>query len=231
MIVGPSARSTAWEAFFAALRRSAQPLTRLIDGEDDMGSAFFEIETYINGLYLAKEQAAEMRRHSVALNDPQVKDMAANVRWLEATSAPFRVALGPRQNELSLGLLRWMRRACLSAVLGAGVTMDTGVHHGPSWSNTCFWSCSTGAISGRDDLVRLGTAARSTFHRTTAMFTFSVRRPNPFDCRPVSRSWREQFLPAFRPERWDQRPDARSTTMPGLPRPVSLHRRHCISLR
>jgi hypothetical protein len=129
MIVGPSARSTAWEACFAAPRRSAQPLTRLIDGEDDIGSAFFEIETYINGLYLEKEQAAEMRRHSVALNDPQVKDIAANARWLEATSAPFRVALGPRQNEMSLGLLRWMRRACLSAVLGAGVTMDTG---GPS---------------------------------------------------------------------------------------------------
>ena len=28
MIVSPSARSTAWEAFFAAPRRSAQPLTR-----------------------------------------------------------------------------------------------------------------------------------------------------------------------------------------------------------
>jgi hypothetical protein len=71
------------------------------------------------------------------------------------------------------GVLR--RSSSLSAILGAGVTMDAGAHHGPSWSNIC---CRSGretsrsrVVSGTDDLFRLGRDGSVHSHRATVMFS------------------------------------------------------------
>jgi hypothetical protein len=129
--VGPSRRSAHWREFFGAPQWDPADLHALIDA-DAAGAAFFEIETYINGLYVAAERERALRRElgAPAEADPHTR-ATIKARWLRASSAAARAALGPAQRELNLGLMRWMRRAsCLSVVVGAGVTMDAG---GPSW--------------------------------------------------------------------------------------------------
>ncbi|HCN66860.1 MAG TPA: SIR2 family protein, partial [Candidatus Accumulibacter sp.] len=46
MIVGPSKRRRDWASFFAARHWQPEEFARLVEG-DEIGSAFFEIETQI----------------------------------------------------------------------------------------------------------------------------------------------------------------------------------------
>jgi len=132
MIVGPSKRRREWTGFFAARRWRPEEFARLVES-DEIGSAFFEIETQINGLYRAHQLAqASRRRAGHPADDEHPGEGALKARWLTAAFEPFRSALGPLQRELDLGLMRWIRRAsCLSVVIGSGATMDAG---GPSWA-------------------------------------------------------------------------------------------------
>ena len=132
MIVGPSNKHADWDDFFSARRWEPAEFARLIEG-DDIGAAFFEIETQINGLYRAVQRAQALASQLNLPVDPErVDEVKLKARWLVANSEPFREALGPLQRDLDLGLMQWIRRAsCLSVVIGAGVTMDAG---GPSWS-------------------------------------------------------------------------------------------------
>jgi hypothetical protein len=161
IVVGPSKNQAAWREFFTARSWKSVDLARLME-TDSPGAAFFEIETYINGMY----RSLELRQ---ALNLPLdrgvVEEIEAKATWLASNAEPFRRALGPRQRELDLGLMRWMRRAsCLSVVIGAGATMDAG---GPSWA----------------ELVRrLLVIALERGHEITEM------RPDP-ESTPDSRSW------------------------------------------
>jgi len=131
MIVGPSKKRSNWRDFFTAQRWEPAEFAGLVEG-DDIGAAFFEIETQINGLYRALQRAQAMASQlNLSFNPEPVREVEFKARWLVAHSEPFREALGPLQRHLDLGLMRWMRRAsCLSVVIGAGVTMDAG---GPSW--------------------------------------------------------------------------------------------------
>jgi len=132
MIVGPSKRHRDWATFFAAQRWQPEDFARLVES-DEIGSAFFEIETQINGLYRALQLAHPgQHRFAPATAGEILGEAAFKARWLSAAFEPFRAALGPLQRDLDLGLMRWMRRAsCLSVVIGAGATMDAG---GPSWA-------------------------------------------------------------------------------------------------
>ena len=131
MLVGPSKKRSNWRDFFTAQRWEPAEFAGLVEG-DDIGAAFFEIETQINGLYRAVQRAQAMASQlNLSFNPERVREVEFKARWLVAHSEPFREALGPLQRHLDLGLMRWMRRAsCLSVVIGAGVTMDAG---GPSW--------------------------------------------------------------------------------------------------
>ena len=132
MIVGPSKRRRDWASFFAARHWQPEEFARLVEG-DEIGSAFFEIETQINGLYRARQLAHDSQRQAGPPVDGQhLGEGAVKARWLTASFEPFRAALGSQQRDLDLGLMRWIRRAsCLSVVIGAGATMDAG---GPSWA-------------------------------------------------------------------------------------------------
>jgi hypothetical protein len=131
LVVGPSARRADWQKFFAARKWEPTEFAQLIRS-DSIGAAFFEIETQINGLYSAAEQALTLQqRFGIAVDQARLGEIRFKARWLNANAEPLRQALGPRQRDLDLGLMGWMRRAsCLSAVIGAGATMDAG---GPSW--------------------------------------------------------------------------------------------------
>ncbi|TLD46055.1 MAG: hypothetical protein FAZ92_01663 [Accumulibacter sp.] len=132
MIVGPSKRRRDWASFFASRHWQPEAFARLVEA-DEIGSAFFEVETQINGLYRARQLAhARQRQAGPPVDGEHLGEGAVKARWLTASFEPFRAALGPRQRDLDLGLMRWIRRAsCLSVVIGAGATMDAG---GPSWA-------------------------------------------------------------------------------------------------
>jgi hypothetical protein len=132
MIVGPSKRRRDWASFFAARRWQPEEFARLVES-DEIGSAFFEIESQINGLYRAVQMAQAGQRQAGPRADGDcLGEQALKARWLSAAFEPHRAALGPQQRDLDLGLMRWIRRAsCLSVVIGAGATMDAG---GPSWA-------------------------------------------------------------------------------------------------
>jgi hypothetical protein len=131
MVVGPSRQHAAWQAFFAARSWDPTDFARLIES-DEIGRGLFEVETMINGLYRAVEQAYTLKQTiNIPINTDAIEQVKLKARWLDANSQRYRAALGPQLRELDLGVLRWIRRAsCLSAVIGAGVTMDAG---GPSW--------------------------------------------------------------------------------------------------
>ncbi|HJQ70577.1 MAG TPA: SIR2 family protein [Blastocatellia bacterium] len=133
MDVGPSKKSSNWNAFFAAQRWDPDDFARLVE-DDDIGAAAFEIETQINGMYRSALMAQEMAsKFNLQIDlERQLDEMRFKAEWLSANFERFRKAIGPSQRELDLGLMRWMRRAaCLSIVIGAGATMAAG---GPSWA-------------------------------------------------------------------------------------------------
>jgi hypothetical protein len=74
MIVGPSKRHRDWATFFAAQRWQPEDFARLVES-DEIGSAFFEIETQINGLYRAVQLAHpgqhQASRHATAGEMPR----------------------------------------------------------------------------------------------------------------------------------------------------------------
>lgn len=116
--VEPSARSADWDR--ATTGADDALLAQLIASEPP-GQAHFHLMVQINGLY----RACQLAGLPPAAVRPKVE------RVLPAL-ARVRGTLGPlQQRDLDLGLLRWIRRAsALSAVIGAGATMDAG---GPSW--------------------------------------------------------------------------------------------------
>jgi hypothetical protein len=127
--VGPSKHQDAWLDFLGADTYDEARFEELV-GSESIGVALFQIEAAIDGLH----QHAEMRNERAAegwlLNN---RDPVGLARWLSEHAEPHRVRLGPRQTELDLGMMRWMRRAsCLGLVLGAGVTMNADPA-GPSW--------------------------------------------------------------------------------------------------
>lgn len=132
MYVGPSQHAAAWRAFFTARSWDPQAFADLVE-RDEPGAACFEIETQINGLYRSLQMSQALaQRFGLALDADRAGEVELKARWLSANAEPFRAALGPAQRELDIGLMQWMRRAaCLSVVIGAGVTMDAG---GPSWA-------------------------------------------------------------------------------------------------
>lgn len=132
MYVGPSQHALAWRAFFASHNWDPQVFSGLVK-RDEIGAAFFEITTQINGLYRSVQMSQVLaQRFRLPLDQDRLGEVDLKARWLSANAEAFREALGPVQRELDIGLMQWMRRgACLSVVVGAGVTMDAG---GPSWA-------------------------------------------------------------------------------------------------
>jgi len=133
MLVGPSTKQAEWRDFLSANAWNPADFAALVTS-DDVGAAAFEVETSINGLYRAVQRAqAITQQFGGSVNPDMIGEVQLKARWLSANFEPFREALGPAQRDLDLQLMRWMRRAsCLSAVIGAGATMDAG---GPSWSS------------------------------------------------------------------------------------------------
>jgi hypothetical protein len=132
MIVGPSKKSSDWRAFFAAQGWKPTDFARLVEA-DDIGTAAFEIETQINGMYRSVQMAQTMAsQFNVQVDPARLEEVRFKAEWLSANFERFREPLGHSQRDLDLGLMRWMRRAaCLSVVTGAGTTMAAG---GPSWA-------------------------------------------------------------------------------------------------
>jgi hypothetical protein len=131
IVVAPSTNRDAWGRFFGASSWSQADFNRLVES-DDPGAAFFEVETFINRLYGAREELERLQAMGFPVDGDRLLEIEQRATWLGAAAEPLRAALGPRQRELDLGLMRWMRRAsCLSVVIGAGATMDAG---GPSWA-------------------------------------------------------------------------------------------------
>ena len=132
MYVGPSQHAHAWRAFFTARSWEPQLFADLVE-RDEIGAAFFEIETQINGLYRSLQMSQALaQRFGLSVDEDRRGEVELKARWLSLNAERFREALGPAQRELDIGLMQWMRRAsCLSVVIGAGATMDAG---GPSWA-------------------------------------------------------------------------------------------------
>lgn len=132
MYVGPSQHAHAWRAFFTARSWEPQLFADLVE-RDEIGAAFFEIETQINGLYRSLQVSQALaQRFGLSVDEDRRGEVELKARWLSLNAERFREALGPAQRELDIGLMQWMRRAsCLSVVIGAGATMDAG---GPSWA-------------------------------------------------------------------------------------------------
>lgn len=117
--VGPSDQRNAWNN--ALFNQDDHVLEQLVAAEPP-GTSLFEIKTYINGLYLG------CNRFGLPPNSVRSK-----VERVLLPLKHIRHRLGCRQREADIILMRWIRRAsCLSAVIGAGATMDAG---GPSWEN------------------------------------------------------------------------------------------------
>ncbi|HNR61678.1 MAG TPA: SIR2 family protein, partial [Thauera sp.] len=132
MYVGPSQHAHAWRAFFTGRSWEPQLFADLVE-RDEIGAAFFEIETQINGLYRSLQMSQALaQRFGLSVDEDRRGEVELKARWLSLNAERFREALGPAQRELDIGLMQWMRRAsCLSVVIGAGATMDAG---GPSWA-------------------------------------------------------------------------------------------------
>ena len=116
--VEPSPRQREWDQ---ATTGGDDTLLAALVAAEPPGRAHFHLMVQVNGLY----RACQVTGMPPAAVRPQVERALGPL-------ARVRAGLGPlQQRDLDLGLLRWIRRAsALSAVIGAGVTMDAG---GPSW--------------------------------------------------------------------------------------------------
>jgi hypothetical protein len=134
LYVGPSQNKEAWKK--ALFTGDDQLLEQLVTQEMP-GVALFEIQVYINGLYQACEQLGDSP-YLVHDKIMRVLKPLKNIRH----------HLGPAQREADIYILRWIRRAsALSAVVGAGVTMDAG---GPSWPELVLELLNIAIVKGHE---------------------------------------------------------------------------------
>jgi len=117
LIVRPSQDQHSWDR---ALQRGDDALLAKLVESEPPGVIAFQCGVAINGMYRATQ-----------IFGMSMDEITPKVERASRVAGELRRKLGPLQREIDLGLLRWIRRAgALSAVLGAGVTMDAG---GPSW--------------------------------------------------------------------------------------------------
>jgi len=116
--VRPSQDQPAWNH---ALQGGDDALLAQLVEREPPGVVAFQCGVAINGMY-----------RSTQIYAASFDEMVPKVERAARVTRELRRRLGAGQRELDLGLLRWIRRAsALSAVVGAGVSMDAGA---PSWS-------------------------------------------------------------------------------------------------
>ncbi len=117
MYIGPSQNQQAWQE---ALYKGNNDLLLNLSKTEPPGVTYFQIATYINGLYRMSSGpfvAIENVKSQIQRVLPLLKNLRKEMGW--------------KQRDLDIGLLRMIRRSsALSFVIGAGVTIAAG---GPSW--------------------------------------------------------------------------------------------------
>jgi hypothetical protein len=162
--VEPSPRRAEWDK--ATTGGNDALLDELLDSEPP-GRAHFHLMVQVNGLYRACQ-----------LSGLPPAAVRAKVERVLGPLSRVRAGLGPlEQRALDLGMLRWMRRAsALSAVIGAGVTMDAG---GPSWPALVKRLLSRALERGHEIAEMRPDPGNTDDHKTFTRHVVDVKRFDP----------------------------------------------------
>lgn len=164
ILVGPSPRRAEWDA--ATFGEDDVMLEELVRTEPP-GQRYFHLVGYVNSLY----RLCQKWRAEPATVRPKVQRVLGPITAL-------REPLGPiEQRELDLQLLGWIRRSsALSAVVGAGVSMDAG---GPSWGRLVQQLLELARTRGREVLEMRPDPESTETHKMFSPHVVGVERFTP----------------------------------------------------